>query len=116
MGKIDLSPLSDIDGYLAACLVDSSNGMMLGSDGRGIDLDLAAAGNTDVVRAKRKVMGALKLDDKIEDILISLGKQYHLIRPLDSNPEFFLYVVLDRTRANLAMARLRLRNFEQEMK
>ena len=54
-----------------------------------------------MTRAKRKVANALKLNDTIEDILISLTKQYHLLRPLESNQKLFLYVVLDRAKSNL---------------
>ncbi|MDM1758587.1 MULTISPECIES: roadblock/LC7 domain-containing protein [Acinetobacter] len=115
MSKLNLSALNEIDGFIAAALVDSSSGLALGAVGTGLDLELAAAGNTEVIRAKRKVANALKLNDKIEDILITLGKQYHLLRPLDRNDELFLYLVLDRQKSNLAMARHELRAFEKEL-
>lgn len=94
-----------IDGALCAALVDSNSGMMLGSVGTGVDLELAAAGNTEVMRAKLKTMQSLALDDRIEDILITLGKQYHILRPLKSKAGIFIYIVLDRAKANLALAR-----------
>lgn len=94
-----------IDGALCAALVDSNSGMMLGSAGTGVDLELAAAGNTEVMRAKLKTMQSLALDDRIEDILITLGKQYHILRPLKSKTGIFVYIVLDRAKANLALAR-----------
>ena len=113
MAQVNLESLSTIEGYVGTCLVDSDSGMMLGAHGGGnVNLELAAAGNTQVVRAKRKTMNSLKLDDQIEDILISLGKQYHLIRPLATNPAIFIYLVLDRDRSNLAMARHQLKSFE----
>lgn len=100
-----LKQLLRTDGAMCAALVDANSGMMLGSAGSGLDLELAAAGNTEVVRAKLKTMQILGLSDTLEDILITLGRQYHIIRPLQAKAGIFLYLVLDKTKANLAMAR-----------
>jgi predicted regulator of Ras-like GTPase activity (Roadblock/LC7/MglB family) len=110
--KESMSEVMSVDGAMAVAVVDSNSGMMLGSEGSGVDLDVAAAGNTEVVRAKMKTMKALKLNDEIEDILISLGRQYHIIRPVASKPGLFFYVVLDRNKANLAMARRKVLDVE----
>ena len=114
--KETLPKLLEIDGCIGACIVDSNSGMTLGAiGGNGIDLEAAAAGNTEVVRSKRKTMKALNLQDTIEDMLITLGKAYHLIRPLTSNDALFIYLVLDKTRSNLAMARHTLRGIEKDL-
>jgi len=114
--KEALAKLMEIEGIIGACIVDSNSGMMLGSAGGGIlNLELAAAGNTEVVRAKRKTMKSLNLSDPIEDILITLGRQYHLMRPLATNDALFIYVALDRGRANLALARHQLSVAEKDL-
>ncbi|MFJ2772182.1 hypothetical protein [Streptomyces sp. NPDC087300] len=108
-----------IEGVIGTALVDYTSGMALGTLGGGKELDLsvAAAGNTDVVRAKLRTMEMLGLKDEIEDILISLGSQYHLIRLIKgrNNNGLFLYVALDKNRANLAMARHQLKRIEAEL-
>jgi hypothetical protein len=115
-----LKEAMNIEGALGVALVDWESGMPLGTLGGGkyLDLDLAAAGNTEVVRAKMRTMQSLNLNDAIEDILITLTKQYHLIRPLanaDGAHNLFLYVALDRSKANLALARHQLRRIENDL-
>ncbi|MEV6127789.1 hypothetical protein AB0M05_13320 [Streptomyces violaceusniger] len=111
--------MTSIEGALGAALVDYSSGMALGTVGGGKELDLtvAAAGNTDVVRAKVRTMEQLGLQDSIEDILITLGSQYHLIRLLKGRDSqgLFLYLALDKNRANLAMARHQLHRIEANL-
>jgi hypothetical protein len=114
--KDALPKLMEIDGVIGCCIVDSNSGMMLGSAGGGtLNLEVAAAGNTEVVRSKRKTMKALHLGDTIEDMLITLGRQYHIIRPLASNDALFIYLVLDKQRSNLAMARHQLAQVEKSL-
>ncbi|MEU1079327.1 hypothetical protein ABZ368_03605 [Streptomyces sp. NPDC005908] len=108
-----------VEGALGAAVVDYSSGMALGTLGGGKDLDLtvAAAGNTDVIRAKVRTMELLGLTGQIEDILITLESQYHLIRLVTgrSGNGLFLYLVLDKSRSNLAMARHQLRRIEEQL-
>ncbi|MFI1769331.1 hypothetical protein ACH41H_45970 [Streptomyces sp. NPDC020800] len=97
-----------IDGAIGVAVVDYESGMSLGTlgGGQGLDLEVAAAGNTEVVRAKTRTLATLGLNDTVEDILITLGRQYHIIRPLaSSSGSLFLYLALDRVRGNLALAR-----------
>jgi hypothetical protein len=109
-----------LEGALGVALVDWESGMTLGALGGGkyLDLDLAAAGNTEVIRAKMRTVESLRLDDTIEDILITLGKQYHLIRLIKNasgSQGLFLYLVLDRGKSNLALARHHLKRIEAEL-
>ncbi|GII56711.1 hypothetical protein Pth03_51000 [Planotetraspora thailandica] len=116
---ISLKEMLAIDGAIGAAVVDYGSGMALGTLGgsKELDLQIAAAANTEVVKAKLRAMDALQLQDSIEDILITLSSQYHIIRPLAgrSGKGLFLYLALDRNRANLAMARHHLRVIEDKL-
>lgn len=109
----------EINGAMAAAIVDGASGMCVATVGqlRGADIDLAAAGNNEVMRSELKLLKLLKLDDGVEDILISIGDWYELIRPMtDKTGEgLFVYLALDRSKANLALARIKLRDVEQAL-
>ena len=111
--KQALDEIMTLDGAMCTALVDSSSGMIMGQAGSGVDLEAAAAGNTEVVRAKLKTMRSLGLNDVIEDILITLGKQYHLIRPMARNEGVFVYAVFEKSKSNLALARRKILEVEK---
>jgi predicted regulator of Ras-like GTPase activity (Roadblock/LC7/MglB family) len=113
--KQTLDELLTVDGALCAAIVDGNSGMMLGSAGSGVDLEVAAAGNSEVVRSKLKTMRQLGLNDVIEDILITLGKHYHIIRPWARKEGVFIYFVLDRAKSNLALARRKVQDVDKEL-
>ncbi len=119
MSNVDvvLKEAVNIDGAVAALLVDYQSGMALGQagDASALNLDVAAAGNTEVVRAKLKTIKSLGLTDQIDDILITLSSQYHIIRPLRTNPEVFIYYVLDVNKSNLALARIKAKDADKNM-
>jgi hypothetical protein len=111
-----LQALMAIDGALGACVVESASGMVLAKcGGASLNLEIAAAGNTEVLRAKQKTLKALGMQDRIDDILISLGQQIHILRPTQSRPGIFLYLVLDRTRANMALARMKTAEIDEAL-
>jgi len=112
--RTSVEKAAKINGSLGAALVDFESGMCLATHGNpGFDLELAAAGNADVVRAKFSIRDKIGVKDALEDILISLTGQYHLIRMVGKT--MFFYVVLDRTKSNLAMARKEMESIERQL-
>lgn len=115
-----LKEAMSIEGAIGVALVDYTSGLTLGVLGGGqiMDMNIAAAGNTDVIRAKVRTLNMLGLQDGIEDILITLDSQYHLIRLLQNKRNgdaFFLYLSLQKDRANLGLARHQLRKIEADL-
>lgn len=111
-----LSSVMDIDGAKGAAMVDYQSGMTLGTaGGRDIDMELAGAANTEILRTKKSVLDKLNIDDEVEEILISLKGDYHLIRVFHENENVFTYVILDREKVNLALARMQLQDIDEEL-
>ncbi|WP_037586200.1 hypothetical protein [Stenoxybacter acetivorans] len=114
--SVNLNKLLDIDGALAAAIVDYETGMIIVGETHTnhIDLEYAAAGAATIVNAQVATLNRLKIDEEVEDILVTLGNQYHLTRihlhgnktpNSDSFESLFFYVVVDRHKGNLALAR-----------
>ena len=96
---------ADTPGYMAASLVDLESGMTLGLKSVRPDFDLAAASayNSEMVKQKLKIMKALNLRTTLEDMLITLGDQIHVIKLV--GPTTFIYLCVDRSQSNLAIVR-----------
>jgi len=97
---------NEIPGFIAASLVDLDSGMTLGTKTLRGDFDLAAASayNSEMVKQKQKIMRALSLKTNLEDMLITLGDQIHLIKMV--SPTTFIYLAADRAASNLAIIRV----------
>ena len=110
-GKVVQDVMNDLPGLVAIAVVDVTSGMALASHSNSpsINPETAAAYNTEVVKQKQKAMSALKLTgENIEDILITLTNQLHIIK-LVNNGTKFIYLVVNSRDTNLAIAREVLR-------
>jgi len=110
-----LAPVTTIDGFLLACLIEPATGMILASaPGQGeISLSVAAAGAADIAYVLSVLSAKLAANEELDDVIVTFSNHLHLIRPLkrDEGQRALLLVILDRRRANLAMARREVRNF-----
>ncbi|UQN09019.1 hypothetical protein M1R55_20135 (plasmid) [Deinococcus sp. QL22] len=104
-----------VDGVVTAALVDYQSGVALAVVGSGVNLDIAAAGDTEVLCAKMRTMESLGTPGAIEDIFMTLEHQYHIIYPVPGQ-KLFVYVVLHKEQSNLTMARYKLRALVQNLK
>ncbi|MEV6071162.1 hypothetical protein AB0L82_31840 [Nocardia sp. NPDC052001] len=116
---VALKEMMLLDGAIGAAVVDYGSGMPLGmvTGPKDLDIEIAAAGTTEVIRAKIHTIEQLGLNDSIEDVLITLGSQYHILRPSRGRHArgVFLYLALDRGKGNLALARHRLKAIEEDL-
>jgi len=101
-GKIE----SDVTGVIATAVVDLESGMTLAAKSNRPDFDLAVASayNSELVKQKMKIMRALNLKSALEDMLLTLTDQFHLIKFLPGGTSF-LYLAADRSGTNLAILR-----------
>ena len=95
----------DTSGFIAAALVDLESGMTLAVRTVRSDFDLTAASayNSELVKQKLKIMQSLNLTGSIDDMMITLTEQIHLIKLL--TPSTFLYLAVDKSLSNLAIVR-----------
>ena len=95
----------DLPGFIAASLVDLDSGMTLGLKSARPEFDLAAASayNSEMVKQKLKIIKALNMKTTLEDMLLTLGDQIHVVKLI--GPTTFIYLAVDRSQCNLAIVR-----------
>ena len=96
---------AEVPGFIAIALVDLETGMTLSTKSTRSDFDLNVAGafNAELVKQKQKTMKALNLKTALEDILLTLSDQLHIIKFV--TPKTFIYMAADKAQTNLAIVR-----------
>jgi predicted regulator of Ras-like GTPase activity (Roadblock/LC7/MglB family) len=111
-----LATMLTLDGLLGCAIVDSASGLALARELREdqpVDIELAAAACTQVLRMQRQVARNMGLSEHIDEILISAGPRQQIMRTVSRHPDLFLVVLLDKQRTNLALARFQLAEVER---
>ncbi|GAW90171.1 TPA: hypothetical protein ACT5CK_001458 [Flavobacterium psychrophilum] len=106
----------NVSGFIAVAITEIKSGVSyysLSAD-KNFDPELAAAFNLEVVKAKLNAINALGLNQSIDDILINLSSQIHIIDVSDNN-EYFIYLVVDASKANMGMTKALLNKYKKEI-
>ncbi|MFV8331625.1 hypothetical protein [Flavobacterium sp. GSP14] len=107
---------NNVSGFIAVAVTEVKTGMSYKSLSvvSSFDPELASAYNLEVVKAKITAIKALGLSETIEDIMITLSNQIHIIS-LSENGEYFIYLAVDSSKANLGMTRAMLKKYSKEI-
>jgi Domain of unknown function (DUF4388) len=100
----------------AVAVVDQDSGMCLGTAGGLPFFEVVAAMSTEILAVEHQVIQRMAARDQVEDVLLSLGGQYHILRPLSRRLGLCLFLVLDRRRVKLAWARYRIAEIERRLR
>lgn len=103
----------------ACAIVDIETGECLARAGVTVTGVLETAGlvNARMLRAKMR-FASDQHHETIEDVLITLDRHYHMIRLVSCSAglaSMFIYVILDKTVANLALARRKVADVQKQM-
>lgn len=107
---------TNVSGFIAVSVTEIKTGMSycsLSVD-PSFDPELASAYNLEVIKAKFAAIKALGLTQKIDDVLITLSTQLHIIDVSD-NGEYFVYLAVDSSKANLGMTRALLKKYSKDI-
>lgn len=107
---------ANVPGFIAVSVTEIDTGVSLVSHSESADFDpeIASTFNLEVAKAKMAAIEALGLTSKIQDILITLDSQIHII-DMAENGEYFIYLAVDSKKANLGMTRALLKKYKKDI-
>jgi len=117
-GRQALAILLKLDGLLGCALVDAATGFVLAHEAREdqpLDMELAAAASTEVLRSHRESARSMGLPDSVDEVITTAGARHVLIRALQRHADLFVVAVLEKHRTNLALARYQLLEVERNL-
>jgi predicted regulator of Ras-like GTPase activity (Roadblock/LC7/MglB family) len=113
-----LAGLIGLDGLLGCAVVDGRTGAVIAREQREdhpVDLESAAAAAAQVLRHQREFSRGMGLTPQLEETMITTGARQLLLRMVNRHPDTFVLALLDKHRANLALARFKLMDAERAL-
>jgi len=109
---------TNVPGFIAVSVTEVRSGVSYGAESvdPSFDPNLASAYNLEVVKAKQNALKILGLasKEKIEDILITLTNQIHII-DIAASGGYFIYLAVDSSKANLGLTRALLAKYKKDL-
>lgn len=116
VAEIEMSGLRRISGFQGGCLMDSLSGQVMAREVGPREVETTLKATLTIARANLQAAAELGADQEVEDIQISLGQHFHILRPLDGDQRYLVCVTLDREAANLGLARMQVRRVAQAIR
>ncbi len=106
----------NIQGYKAMSICDIESGETIFSESLvpSFDIELASACNLEVIKAKLKAIDTLELDDNIDNIIIHLMKDVHII-DITKSKKYFIYLALDAKKSTIGLVKGLLNKYKQKL-
>ena len=109
---------TNVPGFIAVSVTEVRSGVSYGAESvdPSFDPNLASAYNLEVVKAKQNALQILGLasKEKIEDILITLTNQIHII-DIAASGGYFIYLAVDSSKATLGLTRALLAKYKKDL-
>lgn len=110
--EVYVHQVCELSGVVGCCVFDIGSGLPVASSGSGVPpAELARQGRS-ILSAMGSSSRALGLGHTLPDAAITLGSHHLLLRSVDKHSGMALITVLDRTTANLTLARLQIERLD----
>ena len=100
--------LSHLTGMVSCCVFDIASGRALNHAGASPGADQLAGHGTEMLASIQASSRTLGLGHAIPEAAISLGAHHLVLRAVPKHPGLALHAVLDKSHANLTLARLQI--------
>ena len=104
--------LAELTGMVSCCVFELSSGRAVAHAGASPGADDLAMHGTELLSSIAGTCRALGLGHAIPDAAITLGAHHLLLRAVPRHPGMALHAVLDKTHANLTLARLQVQRMD----
>lgn len=95
----------EMHGFIALSIIEVKSGIPYFTlNTKNFDLEQASRFALEIIRAQLNANDTLDQNQKIEDVTISLSDQYQILK-MSENNNYFIYLVVDASEANLTFTK-----------